>query len=84
MARGLYRDQQGCVMVQYDKDQARMPHDQYVDSNYQPRYDELPTHEAYNDAPHAPQKAACTALEKEVLKTPQDRVELRHSPGSPS
>jgi hypothetical protein len=63
-------------MVQYDKYQARMPHDKYVDSDYQPRYDELPTHETYNDARRyndAPQKAASTALEKEVLKTPQER-----------
>jgi hypothetical protein len=62
MARGLYRDQQGDVMVQYHMHQARIPHDKYVDSGYQPIHDELPTHETYNDA----QKAACTALEKEA------------------
>jgi hypothetical protein len=69
MARGLYRDQQGDVMVQYAKYQARIPHGKYVDNHYQPPYDEVPTHETHNDA----QKAACTALEKEVEKTPEER-----------
>ena len=57
MARGLYRDQQGDVMVQYDQYQKRIPRGTYIDSGYQPTYDELPTHETYNDAPHAPQKS---------------------------
>jgi hypothetical protein len=76
MARGLYRNQQGDVMVQYDQYQKRIPRGTYIDSGYQPTYDQLPAHETYNDAPHAPhapQKAASTALEKEVEKTPQER-----------
>jgi hypothetical protein len=73
MPRGLYRDQQGDVMVQYDQYQNRIPRGTYVDSGYQPTYDELPEHETYNDAPHSPQKAASTASEKEVEKTPQER-----------
>jgi hypothetical protein len=73
MARGLYRDQQGDVMVQYDQYQKRIPRGTYVDSGYQPTYDELPAHETYNDAPHAPQKAASTPLEREVEKIPQER-----------
>jgi hypothetical protein len=73
MARGLYRDQQGDVMVQYDQYQKRIPRGTYIVNGYQPIYDELPAHETYNDAPHAPQKAASTVLEKEVEKTPQER-----------
>ena len=76
MARGLYRDQQGDVMVQYDKHQNRIPRGEYVDSAYQPAYEELPAHEAYNDAQKAAPTtlgAASTALEKEVEKTPDER-----------
>ena len=76
MARGLYRDQQGDVMVQYDQYQKRIPRGTYIDSGYQPTYNQLPAHETYNDAQRyndAPQKAACTALEKEVQNTPQER-----------
>jgi hypothetical protein len=58
-------------MARYDQYQNRIPPGTYVDNDYQPPYDELPTHERYNDGPHAPQKAASTALEKEVEKTPK-------------
>jgi hypothetical protein len=32
MARGLYRDMHGDVMVEYDKHQARIPRGEYVDN----------------------------------------------------
>ena len=50
MTRGLCRDQQGAVMVEYDKHHAQIPRGKYVDNAYQPPYDELPAHEKYNDA----------------------------------
>ena len=58
MARGLYRDQQGEAMVEYDKHQARIPRGKYV-------YDELPTHERYNDS----QDEKCLASSRISLDT---------------
>jgi hypothetical protein len=65
MARGLYRDQQGAVMVQYDKHQARIPRGEYVDDAYHPPYDELPTLEKYNEA----QDEKCLASSRISLDT---------------
>ena len=73
MARGLYRDQQGWVMVEYDKHQASIPHDRYVANGYQPPYDELPTQEKYN---HAQQKAAFAAFRKGSWAEPSREVIL--------
>jgi hypothetical protein len=56
-------------MVKHDKHQARIPRGKYVDNAYQPPYDELPTHERYNDA----QDEKCLAGSRISLDTGKGR-----------
>jgi hypothetical protein len=47
MPKGLYRDEDGWVMVDYGNHQAMIPRDQYEAKGYEPPYEKLPTEEQY-------------------------------------
>ncbi len=47
MAKGLYRDSDGWVMVDYGTNRAPIPRDRYDEQGYAPPYDALPTQEQY-------------------------------------
>jgi hypothetical protein len=65
-----HRDGDNFVMVKYDKHMMTIPRSEYVANGYKPPYDELPTHNLYNDEER---KKAVDALRKEASKTPQER-----------
>jgi hypothetical protein len=50
IGKGLYRDKDGWVMVDYGRHRAPIPRDQYQARDYTPLYGQLPTREQYEAA----------------------------------
>jgi hypothetical protein len=47
IGKGLYRDKDGWVIVDYGRHRAPIPRDQYQARDYAPPYGQLPTQEEY-------------------------------------